>query len=200
MLRQWWETLVRLPPLMETIVPTCITPKAAFNTDAKRGQGLSREEKAAGTRKADECFPSWAGKGKRAETQIAVSSLQNPQGKSLTALRESRTLSQHPTSSQHGQAPPKPHQYPPILDAGGHAHPASPALPLQAAKPPFPPGEGSRLKILSGCSTDPCHAAFVSNPCQQPQERGKAQTPRVADVLFWDILFMGKMGGWEQLL
>lgn len=38
------------------------------------------------------------------------------------------------------------------------------------------------------------------SPCQQPQERGKAQMPRLTRVLLWDILFMGKMGGWEQLL
>lgn len=38
------------------------------------------------------------------------------------------------------------------------------------------------------------------SPCQQPQEREKAQTPKSACVMSWDILFMGKIGGWKQLL
>lgn len=156
------------------MVPTCIAPKTAFNADAKGGQGLSSEEKAAGTRRAGERFPGWAGKGRGAETQVAAGSLQKPRCKSPAPPWESRTwgcplLTPLPPParparpSQSGQGPPKPQRYPQILDAGGRAHPASPALTLQAAKLPFPPGEGSRLKILSSSSTDPHHAVFVSN-------------------------------------
>lgn len=50
-----------------------------------------------------------------------------------------------------------------------------PPLPLQAAEPPFPPGEGSRLEILPGSSRDPLpdlHEQPWTSPCQGQSPEG----------------------------
>lgn len=60
-----------------------------------------------------------------------------------------------PVSFTAWPGPSKRQWHPQIPGAGGRVHPASPSLALQAAEPPFPPGEGSRLEILPGSGTDP---------------------------------------------